>query len=228
MVLKFESFQEISAVYTFVDVRGFTQWSRKNQGEMRKLAAIIYNIADEVCESKAEAKYRRRVVKNLGDGCFCVNEYKKDQYAATSNVVSFMQVYRFYHYFHEAIRQSNIHGKKELDIGFGLTYGASHRFYTKGEATDYIGEKVNLASRFCGKAEAGQLVFESDMKDYYLRATGLLDLGTPDIEEHKEQLKGYGEIEYLTSRLSFSTSVLRKIYSIGHDPGYIQSLLKEL
>lgn len=228
MIVHFESFEEINAVYTFIDVRGFTQWSRKNQGDMKRLAALIYNIADEVCESRSDAKYKRRVVKNLGDGCFCVNEYKRDQYATRSAEVSFMEMIQYYHYFHEAIRQSNIHGKKELDLGFGATYGTSHRFYTKGQAIDYIGEKVNLASRFCGKAEPGQIVFEAEMKDPFQSAAELYECRTSEIQELKEDLKGYGEIGFLTSKLAFSQSTLRKIYSIGYDSEYIARLLREL
>jgi len=228
MLVKFESFEEANAVYTFTDVRGFTQWSRRNPGDMKRLAALIYNIADEVCESKTDAKYRRRVVKNLGDGCFWVNEYKKDKHTRLSATTAFMQVVQFHHYFHESLRQSNIHGRNQLQLGFGVTYGASHRFYTRGQSIDYIGEKINLASRFCAKAEANQVVFEPDLKEYHARAMELLEVATVDVDEHVEELRGYGQVEYLTCGLSFSSRVLQKIYSIGHDSEYLPGLLAEL
>jgi hypothetical protein len=41
MVVRFEGFQEADAVYVFFDVRGFTPWSRKNQGDIRRLVSIL-------------------------------------------------------------------------------------------------------------------------------------------------------------------------------------------
>jgi len=228
MIVQFENFEEIDAVYVFLDVRGFTQWSRSNPGDIRRLASLIYNIADEVFESKADSKYKRRVVKNLGDGCFCVNEYRKDRLVRQSAVASFMGIFRYYQYFHAALRESNIHGKTALDLGFGTTYGASHRFYTRGQSLDYIGEKVNLASRLCGKAEKGQVVLEIEMKEHFLRAAESLGIHRPVVQTHAEEIKGYGRAEYASAQLSFSQRILSRFYGMGYDRAYISGLLHEL
>ena len=228
MVVQFESFQEADAVYVFFDVRGFTPWSRKNPGDIRRLVSILYNLADEVFESKAEAKQKRRVIKNLGDGCFCVNEYKNDSLVGESATTSFMNIIQCYHYFQLALSKSNIHGKKSLDLGFGCSYGSSHRFYTKGQSIDFVGEKVNLAARLCSKAEPGQVAFENELSGYFMRAAEQLDCPGLVVDDHSEEMKGYGQVLFSTARLQFSKKVLDRLYRTGHEELYIERLLRHI
>ena len=74
----------VNAFYIFADIRGFSKWSRENQGEIKALLNMLYSHADSLFGSQSK-KYYKRVVKYLGDGFFAVNEYGENQFQEKLN-----------------------------------------------------------------------------------------------------------------------------------------------
>jgi hypothetical protein len=87
---------------------------------------------------------------------------------------------------------------------------------------------VNLASWLCGKVEPGQVAFENEMSGYFTRATEMLECPRVVVDDHSEEMKGYGQVLFSTARLQFSRKVLEKLYQMGHDELSIERLLQHI
>jgi len=75
--LKFE--KEITAIYIFCDIRDFSKKIKESSDEMKKILEVYYSLALKVF-GKFGSKTRedgtfKKIVKFIGDGFFCVNEY---------------------------------------------------------------------------------------------------------------------------------------------------------
>jgi hypothetical protein len=75
---------------------------------------------------------------------------------------------------------------------------------------------------------AGQVAFENEMSGYFTRAAELLECPAVIVEDHSEEMKGYGQVLFSTARLQFSRKVLDKLYQLGHDGLYIERLLQHI
>ncbi len=191
--------EERSSFYIFADIRGFTEWSNKNLSEVEDLLNIAYPLAFDIFGEVMSTRYLKRVVKFLGDGFFAVNEYDKEfkrkPFLATFlNTLNDIVIYR--RKFKENIKSSTLHGKTNLNISFGVSYGKSRRFNLKGFPKDYVSDKINLASRLCQEAEPGEIVFEIDLKEYILK---LREMKLIRIQHSYDQtyknIKGFGSVE---------------------------------
>ncbi len=195
-IILLRDFKEIHAVYLFADIRGFTDWSRKNQSEVRKLTRLMYSVAVTVFGTKKSSAYLRRVVKFLGDGFFAVAEYDEERPEETRRKLSEMvsSVIQFNDALSSALKNSDIHGRTKIAVGYGLTYGPSFRFQQSGQPADYIGNPINLASRLCGIAKPNHLAVESDVP-------GLLTEISPEeklwisFSEIDDQIRSFEDVE---------------------------------
>lgn len=167
-LISLQAYREVFAVYAFADVRGFTRWSSKNQPEMRKLTSILYSAAVAVFGKRKSTKLDKRIVKFLGDGFFAVSEYNDDRPGDLQKRIAEMteNVIRFEDLFRNTIDKSNLHRRRNISLGFGMSFGSAFRFHTSGQSTDYIGNSVNLAARLCGVADASEIVSERDVVDH--------------------------------------------------------------
>jgi adenylate cyclase len=153
--------QKVSVL--FCDIRGFTSMSETMAPE--KVVEILNKYFDGV--TKAIFEYGGTLDKYIGDAAMAIfgapiskgNDTERAVLAgvAIQKLVSEMN------------RDAGKRGHPEIKVGVGINTGV----VTAGnigstQRLDYtvIGDEVNLASRMCGKAEAGQvLITESTFKD---------------------------------------------------------------
>lgn len=193
-LIKLSDFKDVSSLYVIADLRGFSAWSRKNQPEVRKLTKLLYSIAIAAFGRRSDVAFNRRIVKFLGDGFFAISEYNDDDpdnfKVKLSTTIAAIR--SFMASFYKAVSNSNLHDRSEIKISFGLSYGNSFRFHLAGQPLDYIGEKVNLASRLCGIANPSEIVMEYDLKDHLQHAPEEVANGLR-YKDDRVDLKSYGD-----------------------------------
>jgi len=184
--------KEVEGFYIFGDIRGFSKWANNNLSEVAGLLEITYSLAPQIFGDSTRRDYR--VVKFLGDGFFAVREYvgrtkvsfKKNLIKTINNMIEFKQ------FFLKELSSSILHEKDKLGISFGLSYGISRRFNLPGFALDYVGDKINLASRLCSLARPSDFVIEHDLKEYILEFIKDKFLDLQKSSDKKPKIKGFG------------------------------------
>ena len=179
VAVNLQDFNESCGIYVFADIRGFTQWSSMYQNEIRRLTAALYSVAASTFGTRKSTRNLRRIVKFLGDGFFAVSEYDDDregdlQHRLAETVEA---VVGFNDSFLSLIERSNLHERRSIAVGYGMSFGASYRFHTAGQPIDFIGHEVNLASRLCSVATPSELIVEREIRDR-------LDLPSDNVLSH--------------------------------------------
>jgi class 3 adenylate cyclase len=187
-----ENTQNKDAVFIYGDIRGFSAWSIRNQPDIHDFIEKYYDIVLQNFPSASES-LRRKVVKFLGDGFFSVIEYDKKNPQALPRALynAMFRCQHIYSDFTDFKKATSLHGIDSLGIGFGISYGNALRFNLPGGGIDYVGEKVNFASRLCGAAQAGTIYGDADVRK---QIGALLDDETEIYEEGLVpgvSLKGY-------------------------------------
>ncbi len=194
MIIKeLKKIKPIKAFYIFSDIRNFSAWAKQNQPEIKDLLAILYSHAENIFTSHNK-RYYKRVVKYLGDGFFAINEYN-DKLFLDRLLNTLQDILSFITTFKTAINKSNLHQKTDIDISFGLSFGSSIRFYLNNNKYDYAGEKINLASRLCNKAEKSELYCEIDLRGYIENNDCFKKIGITSGKKQSIEVKGYGNID---------------------------------
>lgn len=155
--LKFDS---VKAIYFFGDIRGYSTWSKKNQPEVDKLISIYYSLALETFNNN-----KGRIIKFAGDGFLGVSEYidNEDNQSFLSSLEYVIQkTIEFNKKFLSSMFYSILHDNDCLTMGYGISYGHSFK-YAYDNYLDYVGEKVNFASRLVSKANGNQILLEKDI-----------------------------------------------------------------
>ena len=167
-LLKLEGAEIRDAIVVFCDIRGFSGWSSRHQHEIQRLLEITYGSAYELFGEKKEQRLPQRVVKFTGDGFLAVKEYASD--SADALRIAAVEMFRncgaYVRRFAERLGSSNLHGTRYLGVGLGVTYGKSLRFYIRGHSLDYVGDRVNLASRLADAADPGEIIAEEDFENH--------------------------------------------------------------
>ena len=190
-------FTEVSGFFLFADVRGFSVWARKHQGEVRSLTKILYSVAQTVFGAPSNKRPIRRLVKFLGDGFLAVGEYSEDDHEEFLVCLGEMilAALRFMPLFHEALQKSTLHDKSDLHIGFGMAYGSAFRFHLPGKSLDYVGNTLNLAARLCGTAGSSEVVFEYDLRSH-LNECQRVPIDDLEVWADSEDLKSFGNTAF--------------------------------
>ena len=167
-IMQIDSYKSVSAIYTFVDIRGFSRWAKEYPDEIRDLLRITYSAAEASFGAKTDSRFKRRVAKFLGDGFMAVHEYFNGNVIQLGDAAasSFVSSARFIGAFNELTNRAAIHRRRSLGVGIGMAFGNSYRFRLPGHSFDYVGVQVNLASRMCALAQQSEIVIEEDLYDY--------------------------------------------------------------
>jgi adenylate cyclase len=121
----------VDRTFVFADLTGFTRYTRAHgPHESVKLLTEFRDVTRSVA-----AKRGVRVAKWLGDGVMIVSVDPTAAIAFGAHLI---------HHF----------SKTDLDVRVGLASGIALLF----EGDDYIGEPVNLASKLCAAANAGEIL----------------------------------------------------------------------
>ncbi len=167
-LIPFKNYKDVSAVYIFADIRGFSKWAKEYPSEINKLLEITYSLAKDFFDQNRNIKLKKKLVKFLGDGFFAVNEFDPKDNSTFSTAVSdsINNILDFIDNFNTHVLRSQIHSRYALGIGFGVSYGYGYRFNLPGFSTDYVGVQVNIAARLCQKADSSEVIFEYDLYNY--------------------------------------------------------------
>ncbi|MDR0877515.1 MAG: hypothetical protein LBN21_05640 [Treponema sp.] len=197
-----EDNETVHGIFCFVDIEGHTQWAYNSGDEkLKKLLEILYGngfkyFGKDKYKTVNNTKYKRRVVKFLGDGFFTVREYNNNDKANFDNNFDKMMasISEFYDRTAADIK-NNIH--KDLGLKFGIAFGESKRFKVN-KRLDYIGNVINFASRLCGisgAAEISILINNDDILSKKVKTyTGPIC---------KENIEGVGDREVKKIKLPF-------------------------
>jgi class 3 adenylate cyclase len=163
-----ENYREISSLFVFADIRGFGRWGKDYPHEIKQLLEIEYSLARRFFDGSRKKLHRKILVKVVGDGFFAANEYGNNTGGALTEAVKETadDILDFVVYFNKAVSETPLHGRHNIGVGFGMSYGIGYRFNLKGVGTDYVGVQVNLASRLCSEARPSELVLENDLGEY--------------------------------------------------------------
>lgn len=190
-----KSEKQVDAIYIIADIRNFSEWSNNNVNEVVRLLSYTYSLAYEHFGTLERHKYLCRVVKFLGDGFFAVREYDTDRKRSFErnlfNAIIDMEKYR--NDFCNHIKTSLLHDKHLLGISFGLSYGIATRFYLSNFPFDYAGEKINLASRLCGEAQANEFCVEYDLLGHIKQFVSRNDFTKLNFHCEDADIKGFGQ-----------------------------------
>ncbi len=154
------NFNFVDAIYFFCDIRGYSNWSKKNQSEVDKLISLYYSLVLETFNNE-----KGRIIKFIGDGIFGVSEYQIDennQHFLESLEHIILKIIDFNKKFLSSLFYSTLHNRDFLNIGYGISYGRSFKF-SYNNYLDYVGEKVNYAARLVSKAKSNQILLEKDI-----------------------------------------------------------------
>jgi class 3 adenylate cyclase len=193
------------AFFVFVDIRGFTDWAKDNQFEIKKLINLTYSTGVDIFGQRKEQSYLQRVVKYLGDGFFAALEYKDDEsdhFISTMNQ-TIDNSCQFIKVFKKKVFDSNLHDKNSLGIGIGISFGSAIRFNMPGMPIDYSGKCVNISSRLCDVALDKEIVLEGDLIKYYKSNKIIVPEGFNAMEVEKEPKK-MGKINVLSISLDLN------------------------
>lgn len=155
------------AFYLFCDIRGFSMWVQTNQLETTNLLDIFYDAGFNSFGGRKEQKYHKRVAKLLGDGFLIVYEYEKDNRKAFKEtlykLIDAITIFRID--FDNRLEKSTIHGKTKIKCSYGLSYGPCVKILIPGYPLDYVGDRINFASRLVDVASPNEIVFEYGLWD---------------------------------------------------------------
>ncbi len=169
--MKLENFTNISAIFTFCDVREFTPWSKDNQMDIADMLNILYSVAIDVFGNYVLNVGDRQyvcptgIVKFLGDGFFSVDEYELDK---PGNLIlelknTIKKCVDYINRFNHEMKETTIRGSSDITVGMGISYGRGHRFNLPALSEDYVGDRVNIAAKYCSIAESNQIIIDPDI-----------------------------------------------------------------
>ncbi|HNZ26727.1 MAG TPA: adenylate/guanylate cyclase domain-containing protein [Spirochaetota bacterium] len=178
--LKFE--KEISAIYIFCDIRDFSKKIKESSDEMKKILEVYYSLALKVF-GKFGSKTRedgtfKKIVKFIGDGFFCVNEYT-DRLDLINRKMdeSIKDISNFDKKFKETITNLGLSEiSLPINLGFGINYGLSSKIDINKYHTEYIGNIINVSSRLCDAAKpSGIIIRKTDDIENFINEKSLKD-----------------------------------------------------
>ncbi len=142
----------------FSDIRGFTDWSERHE------PSYIVEVLNEYFELMVEAIHRHHgtLDKFMGDGIMALFgaplSYKNDVFNA---VTCAMDMMRMLEVFNARLAKRT---RDRIGMGIGINTGPAIVGYmgsTKSMEYTAIGDSVNLASRLCGVAKAGEVIIST-------------------------------------------------------------------
>jgi class 3 adenylate cyclase len=157
-----------SAIIVFVDIRGFSQWSREIDSHESTLSLI------EKFQSIIKNNFKSYYDKPLGDGTMLVKEFPNYTETAIRNEIDKIckLAIKCENEFHRLTKDiAREYGNPtSMDLGWGITRGMVIKQIKDGK-TDYLGHNVNKAARLCDLARPKGIVidredFTSEPKSY--------------------------------------------------------------
>lgn len=150
---------ELAALVVFMDIRGFTTWSEKNE-----VFARLGEFAEQFMGLlRKHFPKRDFFLKGLGDGAMIVREISPDLTSgkARDELVKLLKIIGKMETEFAQMCQSfgeRIGHAADLRLGWGVVRGAVQ----KVEGPDYVGSNINKSARLCDQARPFGIVIDQD------------------------------------------------------------------
>lgn len=202
MVGKKGDSEKVDVAIIFVDIRGFTYWSR-DEDVFQHSPELVIDFYNDLRDIFSDFEF-----KALGDGGFLVKEIP-DRLKKTD-------IKKLINNFLIKIKKVNVQFEKSckdfhtsrghptnLSLGWGLTRGAVNKL--KGEDIEYIGSNINKAARLCNIARPNGIVIDKYDFDVIPKITGF------NFHFQKRKLKSINEpIDVMVTDEIFDEFVTRE------------------
>lgn len=195
---------EEECIVAFTDIRGFTNWVLNN--EPQKVQELIFELEEVLQKHFAQPWFRELFIKGVGDGFMIVLQKKQYQDAISelgtsgtktskdclSKSRGFVSdfIYACYSYSKELIPMLK---EKKLGLGFGTEVGNLKNVLILGR-WDYLGEAVNKASKYQGKATNSVIFSERCFNEIKRESSELLQA----IHDKEIEIESGGKKEKMT------------------------------
>ncbi|BAQ49586.1 adenylate/guanylate cyclase domain-containing protein [Methylobacterium aquaticum] len=148
-----------SAIIVFVDIRGFSQWSREIESHESTLSLI------QQFQYIIKKNFKWPYLKPLGDGAMLVKEITNHSESSIKSEIDQIckMAIKCEKEFHRLTQKlAREYGNPtSMDLGWGVTRGKVIK-QVVGDTTDYLGHNINKASRLCDLARPKGLVIDRD------------------------------------------------------------------